>query len=260
MKSMNRKITLPSILTAALLINGTIVFAQQNPDTNSKGKNFKNVIRYNISGALVFGLDKYIIIGYERVLSPKRSISLNVGAAAFPKLVRVETDSFSVDQDAENKGYNISVDYRFYLSKENKYAAPHGVYIGPYYSYNQFERTNDWTYKGPVNVNKAASTNTKISIHTIGAELGYQFVFWKRLTLDLVMIGPGIGIYDVKAKMEGNLDPEDREQLKQALTDLLTQKFPGMNFVFADKGLDADGVMKTTSIGYRYLIHIGFRF
>jgi len=40
----------------------------------------------------------------------------------------------------------------------------------------------------------------------------------------------------------------------------LTQKFPGMNFVFADKEISSDGVMKTNTIGYRYIIHIGFAF
>ena len=257
---MKRKITLASIITTALLTNGIIIFAQQNPETDSKGKDYKNVIRYNLSGALLFGLDKFIILGYERVLSPKRSISLNVGAAAFPKLVAINTDSFSLNQDRENKGYNISVDYRFYLSKENKFKAPHGVYIGPYYSFNRFERTNDWNFLGAGAVNKVAASNTKFSIHTVGMEMGYQFVFWNRVTLDMVLIGPGLGFYDVKAKLEGNLDEEDKEQLYEALTELITQKFPGMNFVFADDELDGNGALRTTSIGFRYLIHIGFRF
>ena len=54
----------------------------------------KNVIRYNLSGALLFGADKYIVLGYERVLSPRKSVSVNFGTAAMPKLFTITTDSF----------------------------------------------------------------------------------------------------------------------------------------------------------------------
>ena len=214
-----------------------------------------------MSGALLFGVDKFIIVGYERILSDRQSFSVNVGAVAFPKLVSINTDSFSVTQDIENKGFNFSIDYRFYLHKENKYAAPRGVYIGPYYSFNKFERTNDWDYTGAGNPTKGASTTTRLNIHTVGVELGYQFVFWKRVALDFVLIGPGLGFYDVKATIDGQLlSDADREQLRQGLQQALTQKFPGFNFVMADNEIDGDGLLRTTSLGFRYLIHVGFRF
>jgi hypothetical protein len=38
-------------------------------------------------------------------------------------------------------------------------------------------------------------------IFNIGVELGYQFVFWKRLTLDFVLIGPAISYYGGKEVM-----------------------------------------------------------
>lgn len=41
---------------------------------------------------------------------------------------------------------------------------------------------------------------------------------------------------------------------------MFSQKFPGMNYVFADKEFNANGVIRTTSIGFRYLVHIGFAF
>jgi hypothetical protein len=44
------------------------------------------------------------------------------------------------------------------------------------------------------------------------------------------------------------------------LKQLLTQKFPGMNFAFADKEINANGVMNTNTLGYRYIMHIGYAF
>jgi len=178
---------------------------------------------------------------------------------AFPKIVSIDLDSFNLSKNQKTTGYNISIDYRFYLASEDKYPAPHGVYVGPYYSYNHFERGNQWDYKNG-NAASYVKSNTTLNIQSIGFELGYQFVFWKRLTLDFVMIGPGIGIYDFKAKFDSNVDAETKEQLLGGLKQLLTQKFPGMNFVFADKEISSNGTMRTTSIGYRYLIHIGFNF
>jgi len=41
---------------------------------------------------------------------------------------------------------------------------------------------------------------------------------------------------------------------------LLVQKFPGMNFVLADKEISSSGTLKTSALSYRYIVHIGFVF
>ncbi|OQP44800.1 hypothetical protein A4H97_10585 [Niastella yeongjuensis] len=198
-------------------------------------------------------------MGYERVLSPKRSISVNFGKASLPKLVNINTDSFQVQNDKKRSGVNISIDYRFYLARENKFKAPHGLYIGPYYSYNRFTNEVDWSAKNNSSTTNI-STSTKFNIHTVGFELGYQFIFWNRLALDLILVGPGLGFYNYKATIESNIDPAKREQIQEGLKQLLTQKFPGMNYVFSDEEINADGVMRTNTIGYRYIVQIGFNF
>lgn len=242
-----------------LLIAGYSIGQQVSPTDTTQERVRKNVVRYNLSGALLFGFDKYVILGYERVIAPNRSISVNLGRASLPKLVSISTDSFSSERSRERSGYNISIDYRFYLKKENKYQAPRGVYIGPYYSYNKFTNKTEWQYKNR-SANSYVNTNSEFKIHTIGFELGYQFILWKRLALDFVVVGPGLGFYDYQAKFDGNIDAATKEQLLQGLEDLLTQKFPGMNYVFSDEDINADGVMRTNTIGYRYLIHIGYNF
>ena len=253
----NRKAVLRLCCFLLLLFYVNVSLSQIND--SAKMHPYKNIVRYNLSGALIFGADRFVIFGYERVLKRNQSMSFNVGSVSFPRLASISTDSFELKKDFKNTGTNFSVDYRFYLGKENKYPAPHGVYIGPYYSYNNFKRDNEWDFKNSSASNYVTS-NGNFNIHTVGFELGYQFIFWKRLALDMVLVGPGVGFYNYKVKLDGNLTAEAKDQLYQALEQLLTQKFPGMNYVFADKEISGTGSMKTTSIGYRYLIHIGFNF
>ena len=228
---------------------------------DSTAKTYKNIIRYNITGALLFGFGKYIVLGYERMLTPRTSFSVNAGSAALPKILAIETDSFQTRRESDRTGINASIDYRFYLAKENKFNAPHGLYIGPYYSYNRFEDDQQWMRHNSSGSNEVFSSST-FDINTFGFELGYQLLLWRRFTLDMVMVGPGLGFYKYKANFTGDvgLSAANKEQLYEALKQRITQRFPGMNFVFSDKSFDADGVIKTSDVGYRYIIHIGFCF
>ena len=61
----------------------------------------------------------------------------------------------------------------------------------------------------------------------MGFQFGYQFILWKRLSLDLVLVGPGVGFYSYKAKFDSNISAGDKEQLLEGLKQLLVQKFPG---------------------------------
>jgi hypothetical protein len=233
--------------------------ARAQADTSTP-KVYKNIIRYNLSSPLLFGFDKYIILGYERILKNNQSFSINIGRAAMPQLVQIISDSSSLQKDTKNTGFNVSVDYRFYLTKENKYAAPHGIYIGPYYSFTTFTRENNHYLKRSNGNQELATSVTKFTINNIGAELGYQFVLFKRMALDLVLIGPGVSSYNINAKLQGNLSTKDRAEMQGNIRDMLTQKFPGLNRILEDKQFDTNGTIQNWDIGFRYLIHVGFMF
>jgi hypothetical protein len=159
----------------------------------------------------------------------------------------------------DDKGFNTSIDYRFYLGQVNKYSAPRGVYIGPYYSYNHFERGNVWnfegeTYQGQVN------TDLTLNFHTIGFQLGYQFIFWDRVALDLVLIGPGIANYSAKIGLDTSMSPEDEALFFEELNALLADKIPGYDQVIEPGEFGRTGSFNTTTVGFRYMIHLGYRF
>ena len=259
MKQDIKKKWLHFVCWLCLLLFNVTALSQSDVDSVQKLVQRKNIVRYNLSGALLFGFDKFIVFGYERILRRNQSISVNFGKAALPSIISIITDSFELKKQGESSGTNFSIDYRFYLQKENKYLPPHGLYIGPYYSFNHFTRDNQWDHTHSTTADYINS-HTALEIHTIGFELGYQIILWKKLTLDFVMVGPGLGFYHYKATFDNNLSTADKEQLLQALQQLLTQKFPGFNYVFADKELDGSGTLKTTAAGYRYLIQLGFNF
>src|SRR4051812_43527503 len=86
-------------------------------------KEYMNSVRFNLTNPMIFGGGS-LVFGYERILNKRSSFSINVGQARFPKFVYADTDSLKVRSNLEEKGYNFSVDYRFYLLSENKYAIP----------------------------------------------------------------------------------------------------------------------------------------
>lgn len=90
----------------------------QVADSVKPVRNYKNVIRYNLSGAVLFGFDKYIVFGYERVIKKNQTISVNIGGVKLPTLISINTDSFSLKRDRKTGGTNASIDYRFYLGRK----------------------------------------------------------------------------------------------------------------------------------------------
>jgi len=225
-----------------------------------KDSAYKNTVRLNITNPLIFGTRSFQV-GYERIVGTNQSFSLNIGTASFPILTFSNNDTTIglLSKDYEDHGFHISGDYRFYLKKENKYPAPRGVYIGPFYSYNYFNRINTWSlnsesYQGSV------QSDLSLNIHTVGIELGYQFVFWNRLSVDLLLMGPGLGFYGIDTKINTSLSEEDENSFFEALNSILSEKIPGYDRVIGPGTLNKSGSFRTADVGFRYMVMVGFRF
>ncbi len=239
------------LVVLLLTCSATFVFAQLD------GR--KNTIKVNITNPLIFGSKAYIF-GYERVIGKHQSFSIGIGRMSVPGFGKGPSgDSVSLQTNTNEKGFHLSGEYRFYLSKENKYDAPRGVYIGPYFSHNHFSRDNSWilnttSFQGNVN------TKLALNINTFGAEMGYQFVLWKRLAIDFVLLGPGVGVYSIRATLNTTLDAEQKELFFQRLNDYLGNKIPGYNSVIDEGEFKRNGSVKTTTFGFRYMVNLGYRF
>ena len=247
------------LIFIALVMIPFLSFGQEEVGSNDQ---FKNTIRYNFSNPAIFGIEN-VILGYERVLSNNRSFSVDFGLNRLPGLGVGNSISGNngilLKDGGKNRGIHLSADYRFYLKSENKYKAPRGVYIGPYYSFNSFNRTNNWELSTS-DLDELVGSDLGIRIHTIGAELGYQFQLSKRFMLDFVLFGPGLGFYKAKVDFDSTLDPNDSALLLQQINDLLSAKIPGFNTIIDGSGFEKTGVANINSLGYRFMINIGYRF
>ncbi len=61
----------------------------------------------------------------------------------------------------------------------------------------------------------------------VGVELGYLFVFWDRMAVDMILMGPGVGFYNIKAEVGTDKDAAEEAEFFQKLNDLLADKIPG---------------------------------
>lgn len=259
-----KKYTLGALMLIITFLSVSPLLAQDTIDLVEVVKDKrtrKNIVRLNLTNPLIFG-DRSLILGYERVVNDHQSFSINAGLATLPKfnLINFVDDSIvQLYKDTKDKGFNVTADYRFYLAKENKYNAPRGLYIGPFASHVYMGRENTW------NLNTQSFTgevNTELSFNmtAVGGQLGYQFILWKRVALDFVLLGPSVAWYSVKAKLDTSLDPDEESVLYEKISEILEERFPGYSFVIDDVDFKKSGTTNTRSYGYRYTIHLGFLF
>ena len=221
-------------------------------------KNYKNTVSVNISNPMLFG-EKYNVIGYERVIKDYQTVSGSIGRFAFPKFFDPFSDSLGIKNDYHDHGFHIAFDYRFYLKNENKYSAPRGIYLGPYYAFNYLARELTWDLNTS-NYTGEVKSNTNLMANLIGVQMGYQFVFWDRFSIDIILAGPGLWFFNLNTDLNKDLLPEDETMLLEELNDMLKEKFPGSDFVIEGDGFEAKRTARTAAMGFRYMVNVGFRF
>jgi hypothetical protein len=218
----------------------------------------KNVIRYNPTPAIFFVETKNGALGYERVLWHNQSISANLGYFVIPDFIGNSIGVVDVRR-TKNTGVIFSMDYRFYLKSLNTRPAPNGIYIGPFYSYYGHSGARDFSYDDGTTVYQASLSNS-FAMHNIGFQLGYQFIFFKRLTLDMILFGPAISFYKFDLSLESNLSDTKAKEIYEKYYDSFFSQYPVFDQLvrfgdFSKKGHNT-GIMPN----FRYLFQIGYSF
>src|SRR6187401_2435693 len=108
------------IILIVIILPGLLQTASAQ-ETKKEDRQRMNTVHINITNPLIFGSGS-IVVGYERLLkSKKHSFTINIGLTSFPDFGLIENDSLKHLSKLKNqKGFNVSADYRFYLAKENK--------------------------------------------------------------------------------------------------------------------------------------------
>jgi hypothetical protein len=242
------------VLLLILFSNAVHSQIQKDSALVKTAKPLNNVIKLNLSSWILYtnGLQ----LAYERVLSPKRSITVFGGIISFPVPSSIANSNLSFNDNKKKSGFAIGAEYRFYLAKENKYAAPHGIYLAPFISYYHFNNVRT----GHDSTNSDNLTlNTTVDFFNIGGELGYQFVVKKRFVIDCVMFGPALSSYHFDVKLDGSTTGNQNEKL-QAILEAMKNKYPLLKDLTNGSGISSNGVSTSWSAGFRYCIMIGYRF
>jgi hypothetical protein len=218
----------------------------------------KNVIKFNPTPMLLWS-GKNLTFSYERILNPKQSIALTVGYLEFPSLFK-DTIANLINITSRHKyGINLCLEYRFYLFKRNSRPVPDGIYVAPFASYYGYHFNNDINILHTT-LDSAGLIKGNIYIFNAGVELGYQFIFWKRLSLDFVLMGPAISYYGGGVDITGNVNFEKLKEINEDLYNKLIAKYPKIGDLVVNKSFKSNGHLDLFSVGFRYLVQVGFHF
>ena len=227
--------------------------------TDTVKNNYSNIIKLSISSYALYPHSFHM--GFERVLNRNKSIYVFGGYNEFPFKLNLDLSNTNFTDSKSKTGYSIGAEFRFYLSKENKFDAPHGIYLAPYLSYYQFSSSNTLTHTDSTG-SQSINTATKISLFNVGVELGYQFVVFKRFVIDAEMFGPSFTTYAFQVSADGQFNGLDQNETLQAILTALKNKFPLLNDFSTSKEVYKSGVAssKFPAVGFRYAVSIGFMF
>src|SRR5689334_6653666 len=119
-----------------ILLAAAVATAQEQLESRD------NTIKLDITSQLLF--NKSVSFSYERYIRANQTAQVTLGYHTFPSL-RSLGNGVNVKDEKSASGLVVGGEYRFYLKKENRFAAPHGVYIGPYVAYHNFKNSRDIT-------------------------------------------------------------------------------------------------------------------
>jgi hypothetical protein len=251
---------LPSIILAQYSETPKI----ENEKTLSKLTDYKNTIRWNLTPMVLMGR-RNVNIGYERILTDNSSASINVGYLEIPEVFNASDNIVYVEGDKRRGGFSIFADYKRYISNRNKRKAPEGIYWGGFAGvYNQKFNSHylaDYEEDG-THFHGEADLKATVNNYNIGMQLGYQFVFFDRLTVDLILVGPALSIYTGKlhGEFEGNLDTSKEFQ---KLVEQIYKIIPWLEDSVDQGKLDVKGTSSSFSVfggNFRYVLQVGYRF
>ncbi len=228
---------------------------EQHHDTT-----LKNIVRINITPMLLTGRLGSFTAGYERMLAKRQSISANVGLLQLPTLITTsEGDPVHWISNLTNRGFIGAVDYRFYFER-NKYAKPDGLYWGPYVTFYYLDNKARIELIDNDLIVANADLQAYANIVMAGVQLGYQFVLGNHWTVDLILLGPGIGYYSLSLRLDADAEIIGDETYLQGVYDALITIFPGAEQLFEEQRLDASGSQTYGGAGFRYVFQVGYRF
>ncbi|MES2387078.1 MAG: DUF3575 domain-containing protein [Bacteroidota bacterium] len=222
-----RKLNIPKSAAAIVLGAASLLFSSQaamaqavqaTPVTQPSAESSKRTSEQPnlVKCSIVSPFYKTITVGYERILTDKKSVSINFS------YTNVSFDN------TQYSGISITPEYRLYLSRKS--AAPHGFYMSPFLRYMMLDLNQNykiWNYF--TNKDDEFAAKAKLSSFGAGLTFGKQWIFNDLVTFDIFM-GP---VWDFNnVKQVSNAGPVDHSVQPTTLLKEYTIRF-GANLGFA---------------------------
>jgi hypothetical protein len=219
----------------------------------------RNVIKFNPTPMMLFEEPRNVTFSYERLIKKNKAVSLQLGYLVIPQVL----DDTLVNKVLFNKdkrnGINLSVDYRVYPFKRNRRPAPDGMYFGGYLSYiGTSSEIRGTLIDAPEDDN--ILFNARMNMVNLGFELGYQFLFAKKFSVDLLMFGPSVTGYSGKLGITGNLNSDVGDQIDEELAAKLKEHFPALGYLFSGEDEAFSTSKMVISSWFRYSFQFGYHF
>lgn len=228
---------------------------EQHHDTT-----LRNNVRVVLTPIMLTGELGSFTMGYERLMKRNQSMSVGLGHLKMPTVITTaEGDPVQWINNVRNTGFTFTFDYRFYFAR-NKYAKPDGLYWAPYFTYSYMDNKAQVKVVNTDLLYTDADLQLYANLAMAGVQLGYQFVLGNRWTIDLMLIGPGIGYYEFSILLDVNAETTGDADYIQAIYDVLVAKYPGIEQLFNQQRLDNSGNVRFGGGGFRYGFQVGYRF
>jgi len=210
----------------------------------------RNLVKLNLPN-LTFG---NLTLNYERLLSARNSVALNLGYIRPQKPISVVNDFVNADElePGEFSGLTATLEYRIYGKKKG---AGRGFYYAPYARY----ASHKLGFQSDIDGN-FANADTQLSTVGLGAQIGAQWLIKDRIVIDWGILGLAAQWYTFKSTFtavdeEINFD-EIRAELETDINDsVLSNK---LEFTNDENSLQAKmpflfgGARAYLSIGYKF--------
>jgi hypothetical protein len=218
-----------------------------------------NVIKFNPTPMLLFDELRNITFSYERLIKKDRSVSLQLGYLVVPQVLNDTLFNSVLLNKNNGHGINLALDYRVYPFSRNRRPAPDGLYYGGYISFlGSSSESTLHSMDAPEDDN--ILLNARMNMINLGFELGYQFIFKKKYSIDLLMFGPSISGYWGNLDITGNLNSDLGDQIDEELAAKLKERFPALGYLFSDEDATFSTSKLVISSWFRYSVQFGYHF
>ena len=243
--------TMKSRVSACILV--MLLFPLMGRAQDTIVTDYKNTVKVNSAALLLSNLS----LLYERKLNTHWTVLTGAGyrwGGSVPKAFGLGEVIVSSKTNGIT-GFSITPEVRYYFNFCECGGPPSGFYAGLYGRYTKYWGSLNFHFWNGSEYKEALVASNLRELGA-GLQLGYQFVFKQRWTVDIMFAGPRLSTY----KLSGNLDSEDMEALISIIEEEINKKLDwlGMDPISIDPSTEFE-----TNFGFRnfrYAIGFGILF